>query len=321
MRAGRAANLWRRVASSVGRGLVTVTVACTAIFALLVSLPGDAASIIAGADQAVAEQLRQQHGLADPLGVRLLAWWQGVVTGDLGSSYTTGREVVDTVVPALVRTLWVAIPAWCIAVLLGWFVAAVIAWWHGTAGDNAANVVVGVGVGLPEAVWVASLTFVVAVWWGVLPAVSLLPPGTAPLQVPHLLILPGLCLAMPATAWMVRLLRGVAEDTAQSATVRSAQQRRTPFWFALWHTMMRPMVGAVAQVAAALAVVLLGGSVIVESMLSYDGIGRVLAGALRHRDVPVVMGATLLMTILGATALIVADLIATSKNTPESANR
>lgn len=297
------------IAVVVGRSVVLVVVVVSAAFGLLDALPGDAASSAAGADSARAAQLRETYGLTAPLGQRLITWWVGAITGDFGVSLHTLQPVVQTVSLGLARTAWIAVPAWLLGSVIGAVLALWMAWQRGTATDRAVGGIVGVAIGLPEVVWVTVCITVLALWWQVVPAVSLIPPGVPVHQVPHVLVLPVVALALPAAAWSARLMRGPADDVMRSTQVASARRRGTPIWHVVSRLVLPACVGPWAHVLAATGTMLIGGTVIVESLLGYDGLGRVLARAVASHDVFLAQGALFAVTSLCVALLATADLV------------
>lgn len=297
------------VAIVVGRSVLLVVVVVSAAFLLLEALPGDAASSAAGADTARVAQLRETFGLTAPVGERLLAWWSGAVRGDLGVSLQTMQPVAGTVSLGLARTLWLTVPAWAVGSVIGAAVALWMAWQRGTVTDRVTSGIVGVALGLPEAVWVMVCITVFAVWWQLVPAVSLIPPGVPVHHVPHLLALPVVALALPTAAWSARLMRGPADDAMRSTQVASARRRSTPTWHVIGRLVLPACIGPWAHVVAATGTMLVGGTVIVESLLGYDGLGRTVADSVASHDVFLAQGALFAITSLCVAMLAIADLV------------
>lgn len=289
------------------RAALVIAVVASAVFAVTELLPGDAADVAAGADRAAAEELRDAAGLDASAPARLGAWWWDAVRGDLGSSLVDGAPVAPLVLQRLGSTLAVAAPAWALAVAVGALIAVIAAARRGRRGDGATTAAVAVAAGVPESVLLIALVLVLSTGLGWLPAVATLPPGVGPAEAPEVLVLPVLALALPSAAWAARTLRGPAEDVLRDPVVASAVERGVPLARVGWRHVLPRLAPPLAQSAAVLAGAVLGGGAVVESLLDYPGLGRLLVGAVASRDVPVVQGAALVLTAVSVFALTAAD--------------
>lgn len=283
-------------------------VVVAALLPLLVhTLPGDAADIIAGpgADAATVDRLGHGLGLDAPLVEQVTGSVGDTLRGDLGRSVLTGDPVAGTIGERLVASAWIVLPAWCTAILVGAWVSARCALRPGGRGR-----LVAVLCGVPEAVVAVALVVVLGAWLGVLPAVSLVEPGRSVLTTPRVLVLPVLALAVPATAWMIRMSTGVARDVAARDHVQDALDRgRSPAEVARRHV-LPAMTPTLAQLSAVSAGALLAGSVVIEQVVAYPGLGEMLASAVAGRDLPVIRGTAVVMAAVGALLLGAADLCA-----------
>lgn len=282
----------------------------SALFLLTDALPGDSADVRAGADRARAEQLRRQEGLDASAGVRLVRWWQQVLGGDLGTSWADGSPVLEQVVEHAQRTAVVALPAGALAAAASMALALVISWHRGRPFATGLSAAATVVAGMPEVVLVIGLVLLLAVGAGVVPAVSLLPPGAPPWAAPEVLVLPVLALALPATAWSTRLLLGPCSDVVAGDVVASARRRGVPALQVVLRHVLPPLLAPWVQALAVLASGVLAGGVVVESLLAYPGLGQLLAGAVSRRDTAVVQGAGLVLVTVSLALYTAADLLA-----------
>ncbi|MGO1398303.1 MAG: ABC transporter permease [Brevibacterium yomogidense] len=288
-----------RVLGRVVGGLVAVSLLVHVLVALL---PGDAASVIAGpaADPEAVDDLRAQMGLDRPAPVAWWEWASSALVGDLGTSLMTGRPVIDTLSARVANSFLIALPAWVISVVVGTWIAGIAALGR-PRWVSAVTVAV---CGIPEAVVVIGLVILLGVWLHVLPAISLVPLGESPLSDPRVLVLPIIALAVPSAAWMARMLRGPAADVARRPDVRDAQDRGRGLHSTLLAFAVPALAPTIVQVAALLAASTLAGAVVVEELLAYPGVGAMLAAAVSARDLPVVMGTSIV--IAGVTSLLLA---------------
>lgn len=288
------------------RAILALVCIVSAVFVVVAHLPTDAADVTAGADSARAAELRQTHGLDQPVGTRLLAWWVHAITGDFGASWVSGRPAIAVVTESLIRTGAIAVPALTLGILFGTTLAVCSAWLKHRAPGHIAAAVVGVLVGVPEAVWVVlCVAWLTAVWTG-LPTVSVLPPGVEPWAEPQVMVLPLMVLAVPACGWVARMVCGVADDVVARDVVRSARRRGVPTVQVMSHLVLPGVVRSALPVYAMVGVGVLSGSVVVESLLAYPGVGSVVVTASAARDIPVVMAVVTATTVVALVLLLCA---------------
>ncbi|QSB06677.1 ABC transporter permease [Natronoglycomyces albus] len=281
----------------------------TGLFLLTEMLPSDLADVQAGADVERAEQLRHIYGLDQPIGVRLWDWWSAVFSGDLGHSLIDGSPVWPRVADRLINTAAIAMPAILIAAVATVALALVLSWNRGRPVATRTSVGLAACAGLPEAVLTVALVALLSVRLGWVPSVSLLAPGQQPWDRVEILLLPVLSLAIPAIAWSTRMLKGSSDDIVSLDVVVSARLRGMPAHRVILRHVLPRMRGPLAQVFAVMAAGILGGSVIVESLLAYPGIGQLLSGAVAARDTPMVQGAGLVLVVVSMSLYTAADLI------------
>lgn len=286
-----------------------MVVVLSALFLLTEALPGDFADRLAGPDHERAERLRAQHGLDLPALLRLGRWWLHALQGDLGTSLINDQPVLPRVVGRLITTLAVAAPAAVLAAVLGCVLAFVMAWCQGRRRGTWISAAVAVIAGLPEVVLVIALVLLLAVTLKLVPPVSLTTPGAGPWARWEILVLPVLALTLPHAAWGARMLRGTADDILAGYVVTSARRRGVPGWRIAWAHVLPRWWGPILHTTAYLTAGILGGSVVVESMLAYAGLGQLLADAVASRDTPTVQAAGTIVVGISLALFTGADLL------------
>jgi peptide/nickel transport system permease protein len=281
------------------------------VFLALQVLPGDAASAILGrgARPETLEALRRQLGLEEPLYERYWDWISAFVQGDFGSAYTSRTEVADLVGDRLANTLTLALVATLVMVPLSILLGVLAAIRPGRLLDEVISAVTLAFIAVPDFIVGTLLALVFAVSLGLLPAVSLVPPGTNPLQDPSLLVLPVVTLTVVGAAYMVRMVRaGVIEvmssDYVQMARLNGTRERRVIAKHAVRNA-LAPTVNVVALTLQWLV----GGVAITEVVFSYPGIGQLLVQAVQTRDLPLVQALAMLIAVMYIAINIVADLL------------
>src|SRR5579871_1039289 len=255
-----AAFIIRRIAA----GIAMLAIISILVFGATNVLPGDVAAAVLGrqATPASIAGLRQQLGLDHPLTTRYADWINGVFHGDLGTSLAgTQQPVWELIKTPLVNTLTLAGLTLLVLVPLSVLLGVTAGVRVGRMGDHFISGITLAIVAVPEFVIGAVLVLVFAVSLGVLPAVSLIPPGANPLSQPSLVVLPVATLVLAGLAYMLRIVRAGVSDVIQSdyvemARLNGVRERRVVTRYAV-----RNALAPSVQALAATTQWLLGGVV------------------------------------------------------------
>jgi len=257
-------------------------------FLLLHVAPGDPVQAMVGerADSATMVRLRAELNLDEPLPKRFVLYTAGVLKGDLGKSYITGRPILGELLHRFPYTLRLALAAMLFAVSTGLVVGIFGAWRPGSWFDRVMTLGAYLGVSFPV-YWVGLLlilVFAVQLHW-------LPPSGSGGLA---FLVLPALTLAFLYMGLIARVTRAsvlevLAEDYVRTARAKGLRQHEVLARHALKNAAV-PIVTVVGIGVAAL----LGGVVVTETVFNIPGLGRLAADAISQRDYPVVQGLILL---------------------------
>jgi peptide/nickel transport system permease protein len=253
----------------------------------VVAMLGEAAQ---GISREALEELRGQLGLDRPLPVQYVSYVAGLLQGDLGTSVRSRRPVLAEIADRLPATLELALAALTIAVVMGVGLGVWAAVRKGTFVDGAAIAVALVGVSIPV-FWSGFLLMMVfALELGWLPA-----SGRGTWQ--HL-VLPALTVGVSSAAYIARITRGamleaLGQDYVRTARAKGLHARRVVFRHALRNALL-PIVTVVGLQLGGL----LGGAVLTETVFAWPGVGRLLVDAIIARDLPVVQGSVLVVSLL-----------------------
>ena len=287
------------------------------IFCATLLLPGSPATAILG-QQATPERiaaLEAEMNLNEPPLKRYLLWLGGVLTGDFGTSTSTGGPVSELLGEPLVNSLVLMLLAAVISIPVGILLGVYAAWWRGYKRDQAITWVTLILAALPEfVIGIALVTLFATSVFKVLPAVTMSPPDSHVWQFPSQLVLPTLTLAFVVTPYIARMTRATMIEALESGYVEMARlkgvpERRVVFRHALPHA-----VGPIAQVVAIQLAWLAGGIVVVEYLFRYPGLGVALIDAVNYRDVQVVQAVSLLIAAVYVVVNLLADLVSIAAN-------
>ena len=269
-------------------------------FSIMSMVPGDPAVVMAGvgasADQV--QKIREQFGLDAPFLVRLGRWYGGLLRGDLGQSILLGRSVARAIGERIQATLSLAALAFALTAALGVALGVVAAVRQNTWVDRAIMTVAVVGVSVPS-FWLGLLLiilFAVVLNW--LPAGGYVPFGEAPGAWFRALALPATSLALLQVGLVARITRSTVAETLRQDYVRTARAKGLPGWLVVVRHAFANVTIPVMTVLGISVSLLLSGSVVVETVFSIPGLGRLMATAILARDYPVIQGGLL------ATALV-----------------
>jgi len=295
--------------------LPMVWLVATLTFVVVAAAPGDYADTVdhPGLNAEQRAVLRARYGLDQPIHRQYAAWLSSLATGDLGTSFVTKEPVALLLARALPPTLLLGGTALFLDFLLGISLAVAAArrphgWFDRITG------VLGLGIaGLPS-FWIAGLVVLIfALLLGWFPASHLRSVDANQmaffariLDLIHHLVLPAACLGLVGAAGTARYLRSTLLDIRSERFIVAARARGLSERRILWIHTLRPALLPVITLLGLSLPFLVSGSVVIESVFSWPGIGLSLLQAAHARDVPVIMA----ITLLGAVSVILGSLAA-----------
>ena len=274
------------------------------VFASLYLLPGDPVQAIAGEvplDKARVEELREQYGLNDPPWEQYARFATRALQGDLGTSLATRRPVLNEILTFLPATLQLTLAAMVIAIIVGVTLGTIAAIKAHTWIDSVTMLLALTGVSIP-AFWLGLMLLIVfSVWMGLVPST-----GTEGL---HRLVLPAFTLGYGAAAIIARLTRSslleiMAQEYVTTARSKGLGERQVIVRHALKNALIPVITIVGLQVGN-----LLSGAVIVETVFSRQGVGRLLVNGILGKDLPLVQGTILFVATAYVLINIVTDVL------------
>ncbi|MGD1877066.1 MAG: ABC transporter permease [Kiloniellaceae bacterium] len=280
--------------------------------------PGDPASLAAGPDATLqmVEQIRQEYGLDQPLPIQLGRYLMGVVRGDFGRSVRTNHDVLDDLVTYFPATFELVVFSILIAIVLGIPLGILSALGQNRWFDHLARVVSVSGVAIPMFWLGLMLQLLIALDLGLLPLGGRLGlMSTPPQPITHLylvdsllqgqwrvfsdaaahLVLPAVALCFPALASIIRvnraeMIEALAQDYIVTARAHSISRLRTVCVYALKNAILPTL----AMIGLRFGW-MLGGTVLVESVFDWPGVGLYATQSAISQDFQPIMGVTLLI--------------------------
>ncbi|EGT0361062.1 glutathione ABC transporter permease GsiC [Salmonella enterica] len=273
-------------------GLIpTLLIVAVLVFLFVHLLPGDPARLIAGpeADAQVIALVRQQLGLDQPLHVQFWRYITHVLQGDFGTSMVSRRPVSEEIASRFLPTLWLTITSMIWAVLFGMAIGIAAAVWRNRWPDRVGMTLAVTGISFPAFALGMLLMQIFSVDLGWLPTV-----GADSWQ--HY-ILPSLTLGAAVASVMARFTRSSFVDVLSEDYMRTARAKGvSETWVVLKHGLRNAMIQVVTMMGLQFGF-LLGGSIVVEKVFNWPGLGRLLVDSVDMRDYPVIQAEVLLFSL------------------------
>lgn len=281
-------------------------------FALLNLLPGNIAIAILGtnATPGAIAQLNRQLGLNRPFFVRYGSWlWQDL-HGNFGTSFVTHESVLQTILPRVPVTLELVVFALLIALVCAVPAAVLAARRPGKTVDKILGTVSMVGLSMPNFVLALLLVLILGVRLRAFPTTGFIPlsAGLAPNLTT--MLMPALSMSFVLFATYTRVLRGDMVEQLQSEEyVSTARAKGAGEWRVLVRHVLRNSALGMVTVVGTNFGVLVGTTVVIESIFDLPGVGNLLISSIYNRDLPVVQGLVVVLAIVVVLANTAADLL------------
>ena len=305
---GRSVHPWvrflmRRLAGLVLAGAVLVVLT----FLIVPLIPGDPARAIAGtnATPATVNVIRGQLGLDQPMPTRFVSYVTGLLRGDLGTSFRYRVPVSDVVLARLPYTAQIALPGIVVVLLLaiptGMAVGVLTRGGRRRWLDLLFGSFAGTIAAMPAYVLGTLLIVVVAI------QLRLLPPGGA--ESPSSLVLPVLALSLGPSFAVARVVRQETVTVLEQEFMRTARGHRLPAVRLYLQHALPNLLTSVLTLTGLVLTSLLGGTVIIENVFSYPGLGTEVVQAITYKDYPVIQGLILMIGALALAVNLMVDII------------
>lgn len=308
------------------------------VFIFIRMTPGDPVDIMMGQGGAISageiEQLQREFHLDEPITTQLWYFLRDALRGDLGYSYIRKRPVTELIGDRLPATIELAGGALFFALLLAFPIGIISAVRQNSLLDRLSMSFAFLGISMP-AFWlgiVLILIFSVGLGW--LPVQGRIGPDTALQQVTGFyvldsvltrnwealrstllhLVLPSITLGAAVAAIVARVLRSSMLEVLRSDFVQLARAKGAPEWLVVVkHALRNALIPTVTVVGLQVGV-LLGGNMIVETVFSWPGLGRMVVEAIFNRDFPLIQGAVMVYAFTFVAANLVVDVMYTYLN-------
>ncbi len=326
------------------RGILTriVTTAITLfgvaviVFAVIRIAPGDPIAMMLppGASDEDIARLRALYGLDKSIVEQFFIWLGNVLHGDFGTSISIRQNVLGIVLGRLPATLELSFLALIIASTIGVGLAYLATRYRETAAEGTVDVINGIALSVPDFLWGLALILTFGVAWPIFeisgrvsPTLDL--PFTSnfylleslvrfrfdiTLNLLSHMIMPAIALALPLAAVISQLLKSSLKETMNQDYVMLARTKGFPESRVIARDAMRNAILPTMTLTGVQLTFLIGGTVIIERLFSYEGLGNLAIDAVINRDLPLIQGIVLLFAVLFVAINLIVDLLYTLLN-------
>ncbi|MDG5759259.1 ABC transporter permease [Natronococcus sp. A-GB1] len=282
-------------------------------FALVHLTPGDPISQMTAtnphmtaADEA---QMRARYGLDGPVWEQYLTWMGNVLTGDFGEVISSGQDVSSVIIARLPETIALGLFGWVFGLVIAIPTGIYAAINKDQIADTVSRFVALSGISIPN-FWLGLMLILIGALW--LEIWTVLPPSRLPLYHPQMLfylILPGITIGTAAAASIMRVMRTSMAEELNKEYVTAARAKGLPERQVILKHVLRNSLISVVTLAATLTASIVAGSVVVEVVFNWPGLGREFIEAINQREINLIMAITLFTGVFIVLANLLADIL------------
>jgi len=310
---------------------ITLAGVAVIVFVVIRVVPGNPIAMMLppGATDADIARLSALYGLDKPLPAQFGIWLSGVMQGDFGTSITTRQPVLGLVLGRLPATLELSLMALAIAVLLGGTAALAGTRARGTRTEGAIDIANGMALSVPDFLWGLLLILLFGV---LIPVFHISGRVTPSLDLPFTtnfyliesilrlrldltadllghMFMPALALAIPLAAIIGQLLKQSLKEVMNLDYVTLARTKGYGETHVILHQALRNAVLPTLTLVGVQFTFLIGGTVIIERLFSYEGLGNMAIDAVINRDLPLIQGIVILFAVIFTAVNLIVDLL------------
>ncbi|MBX2884052.1 MAG: ABC transporter permease [Granulosicoccus sp.] len=301
------------------------------VFVLLRVVPGNPIAMMTppGASAADIEQLKALYGFDKSIVEQFTLWLSGLLQGDLGTSISLRQSVVELILGRLPATLELCLLASLMATILCLMFSMAGSYRPRGIVSRFVDLLVSIMQAVPDFLWALLLILMLGVAWPWFPISGRINPrldydfstqfyllesilrldGGMVLHLMHHLFLPTLALALPMAGIVTRLLKTSLVDTLQQEYITMARARGFSRWHVLSKEALRNATIPTLALGGVQLTFLIGGTVLVERIFGYPGIGNMAISAVIQRDLPLIQGLVLTFAALFIIINLLVDLL------------
>ncbi len=276
-------------------------------FAMMRLAGGDAVTYMyentgSSVSEEVLDQTRKEYGLDQPFLVQYAKWFSGMITGDMGTSYVSKRDVYETFIEKLPNTILLTVSSLLLTMLIAIPLGILSAVKHNRWMDYLIRFLSFIGNSMPNFFAALVLMYFLSIklqWFPVITTENKL----------LSLVLPTLTLAISMASKYTRQIRATVLEELNKDYVIGAKARGVSGSVIVWRNVMKSSMLTIITLLALSVGSLLGGTTIVETIFMWDGVGKMAVDAITMRDYPIVQAYVAWMAIIYVVVNLITDII------------
>lgn len=281
-------------------------------FGLVHLVPGDPVDVMVALNPNVSPaqeaQIREELGLNRPLWIQYLDWLTSALQGDFGIVYQTNEEVADVIVDRLPATIMLGLFGWVFALVIAIPAGIYAAVNKDEMGDHVSRFVALSGISIPN-FWLGLMLILFgALVFDLWPVLAPRKPLWHPAMLWYL-VLPGLTIGTASASTLMRIMRTSMAEEMNKEYVTAARAKGLPERTVILKHVLRNSLISVTTVAAFLTASIFAGSVVVEVVFSWPGLGREFVSAITTREINLILGITLFTGVVIVIMNLFADIV------------
>lgn len=290
-----------------------VFVLSVVVFGFVHALPGDVIDAIAGQetleDPVARAALVKEYGLDQPIYVQYWSWLSKALTGEFGKSLVTRRPVSVELLERIPATIYLAVAGILLSLLIAIPLGTIAAVRRNSRADYAAQVTSLIGISVPE-FWFAILCILAfSLYIPILPSSGYVSPTTDLGASLWYLVLPACAIGFRQAAYTTRLTRSSMLDEINKEYVDTARSLGLPERKVIYKYTLRNALIPTVTISGLQLANLLGGTVVLEAIFSWPGIGLAIYQAIQLRDYPVIQAGVLILGVKVVLINLLVDLL------------
>lgn len=301
------------------------------VFSIIYAIPGDPAQTILGPDATAEsiEKLRNEMGLNDSLPKQYISYVQGILSGDLGTSFRSGNPINKEIFPYFAATMELIFLSMLIAIVVGVNAGIVAGWKNSSIIDYIIMLIALIGISIPV-FWLGLMEqWIFSEKLNLLPSIGRFS-SREPVEaitgfllmdtliqgnirgfwdVLKHMMLPSFALATIPTAMIARMTRSSMLDVMKLDYIQNARAKGVNEFSVLYKHALKNAFGPVLTIIGLVSGLLLGGAVLTETIFSWPGIGRYIYDAILQRDYPAIQSGILIIALFFVIINLIVDLL------------
>ena len=304
-------NLLKMIGKRIVQSCITIVIVTLFVFTLIQMVPGNPVANYLGAT-ASAEQIEYYthlYGYDRPVAVQYISWITGLFRGTMGQSISYQSEIADILLPRLLVTLSMVVPAFIIGVLLGVFLGILAAQKRGSWVDSLISFFSNIGVSIPM-FWLGMMgMLVLGLKLHILPTSGYVPIERDPGDWLKHMIMPIIVMSLGVMASFMRLARSSMLEVIRQEYVTTAKAKGVDKKsVTIKHQLRNALIPIVTVMGSRLGT-MVGSTVLIESLFVIPGLGSVMMNGISNRDFMLVANGVLIISIFVAVCNLVVDIL------------